>query len=463
MRLLFVVTEAESYAVMLFSRLLKDLGHQVSLVFDPRLFANDEISNNLLSLIFDIRKKNLETIRKLTPDYIGFSCYTQDYKWTLEFANEVKKVSDAPIIFGGIHCVLCPEEVMADGVADIVCVGEGEKAIIELAGGQSPPIANLWFKGQSPPSLNPLIDLDSLPCPDKDIFYTQKPVFKKGYTIATSRGCPYSCAFCASDALNKKYEYKYLRQRSVEHVIGELLMAKERYHFKNVYFTDDNLTLKSSWLRIFARDYRRFINLPFYCTANPATIKPEQIESLAKAGCQMIGFGLQSASERVRVKVLNRRGSNESISMAARHCRKLGIAYSFDHICGIPGEVIDVDALRFYNDVRPNVINTFDLVYLPKTQLTEKYGETQDTSMLKRTADWFSSMCALMPLLPRWVNKLLIKSGLYKFVKFSHLSRMILKDISRALIGRWSDILFPIQLLVVNMRDNIRIKYAKRY
>src|SRR3990167_11001076 len=103
MKIVFVQFEAENYAIQLFSTILKNKRHQVYLIFDPRLFNTDEIKQPFLARLFDIRKQNLVKIKAINPNLIGFSVYTQDYQYALEFARMIKKeMPIIPIIFGGI-------------------------------------------------------------------------------------------------------------------------------------------------------------------------------------------------------------------------------------------------------------------------------------------------------------------------------------------------------------------------
>jgi len=448
MRFVFVVSECESYAVSLFSALLKREGHECHLVFDPRLFDSDEIEQPRLARFFSIRKQNIEKVRALHPDYIGFSVYTQDYQWAVEMARSLKGV--APIIFGGPHCILCADEVIKVPWIDLVCDGEGEQVILDLAAGKE--LSGIVH--------GPLANLDELPIPDKEIFYEQKPVFRAGYTISTGRGCPYHCSFCASCAIRYRYDRGALkgsvRQRSVDRVITELLYAKLRYDFKTVYFTDDNLTLNGEWLSEFSRDYRKWIKTPFYCTANPGTIQIKDIWYLKRAGCQMIGFGLQSTHEWTRKHILHRTGSNERILGIAKMCRDLGIRYSFDHILDVPGSEETLDgALDFYAEARPDIINVFTMTYLPKIELNKTLSPEERecvergmvrTSMLRKDNDEWSSALAKI----QWGVRLPGRIPFY--------GRLLLKDLKRFMIGRRSDATFPVRLLLSNMWDNLKIR-----
>ena len=481
MKILFVGFECENYAISLFSSLLKQQGHQVYLIFDSRLFNTDEVKNRRLAKFFDIRKYNLSKIKEINPDLIGFSVYTQDYRYAVEFAKMIKSEMDTPIIFGGIHCILCPEEVIKEDCIDIVCVGEGERAIEEIAKNPAnTAIESLWFRKSGSllkNLLRPLIqDLDILPFIDKDIYYDQYPIFKKGYTISTGRNCPYTCAFCASDSLNRIYRENNLgnpiRQRSADNVIKELITAKRKYNPENVYFTDDVFTINTQWLREFAYIYKNVIGLPFYCTANPGTIKDEELKLLKYAGCQMIGFGMQSCNEEYRNEYLKRRGTNVRIKRVAEICHQIGLHFSFDHIFNLPMEKIEnqMEAIRFYNETRPDIINTFTMTYLPKIELNKYLDEKtrkeiengkSPTGMFIRDNNAYASLFVVLPLLsPNFIN-FLYRKNLIKFIKLPYFIRLFLKDIKRLIIGRYSDIFFPIQLFLINIWKGIKIKLKK--
>ena len=312
-----------------------------------------------------------------------------------------------------------------------------------------------------------------MPYIDRDILYEQKPVFKRDYSISTGRGCPHACTFCASRALGKYYSEmnlgKYVRQRSVYNVINELVIAKEKYNPRSIYFTDDVFTMNISWLAEFTPIYKEKINKPFYCTANPGTMKLRELELLKECGCQMIGFGLQSCDEDIRKNILKRTGSNEYIREIARKCHNLGIHFSFDHIFNIPAEseANQLGAIRFYNDPRPDIINTFDMTYLPKIELNKYLDDkTKDevnngkirTGMFNRSNSSSSSIFSLLPLLPcKWITFLYSKN-LTRFIRLPYPIRLLLKDIKRLIIGRYSDVFFPIRLWLYNIRDNMLIR-----
>ena len=164
----------------------------------------------------------------------------------------------------------------------------------------------------------------------------------------------------------------------------------------------------------------------------------------------MIGFGLQSCNEEFRTNQLKRVGTNDRIKEVAKICHDLNLPFSFDHIFDIPcdTEKNQYEAIDFYNETRPALINTFTMTYLPKIELNRyltgaeqkevEQGKAR-TGMFKRDNDYFSSIFALLPL------------GIKLRIRLPYWARLLCKDISRAKIGRWSDILFPIKLIWVNI------------
>jgi anaerobic magnesium-protoporphyrin IX monomethyl ester cyclase len=501
MKIVFVTGESKSYEISLFSSLLKLQGHEVYLVFDPIIFKTNEINNKKLSNLFDIKRRNIEKIVNIKPDLIGFSVYTKDYQWSLMMARLIKQEINVPIIFGGAHCTIVPEEVVKADVVDIMCVGEGEYALSELVnsmekGEINHSIKNLWFKTKEGAIIKndqrPLIqDLDSLPFPDGAIFFEQKPILGKGYIMSSGRGCPFHCTFCASGYLTDYYSQrglgKYVRQRSVNSTIKELVWAKNKYNFDHVAFTDDVFTLNTDWLKDFSIQYKQKINIPFFCTANPGTITDEQLRLLKSANCEMMGFGFQSASENTRINILQRGGKNKRILEVAKLCHQLGIKFWFDHILNIPEETEkeQLEALQFYNESRPDVINTFWLTYFPKTKIAEialekgiidketlekiNRGETslavlrssdcRHSSGKKEMFETFSFLFTALPLMPKWMVNGIIKRRWYRSrIKVPFLIKLMIKDLARIKIGRYADVTFPLQYLVTNMIDNIKIK-----
>ena len=408
-KIVFVALSVESLAIEYLSSYLKKQGYEVEVVFDPQLFDSEVFHFKKISKIFDIKKELVQQIIEKKPDLIGFSVFTINYQRCLSIAKELKKQNkNIPIIFGGIHPTSVPEVVIKEKNVDLVCVGEGEDALSELLKSINnkkinTDIKNIWFKDKNGKiiknSVRPLInDLNKLPFLDKDLFNNIYPKFMNDYYTISSRGCPFRCTYCANNVLQKVYQGlgKSIRQRSPENLIEELIVAKKRYSVKHITFADDVFVQDLVWLKKFTKLYKRKINLPYTMLTHPSFISQEVANLLAKSGCFLLAFGIQSASEKTRTQILNRHETNNQILKAAKHCHQANLKFSIDHIFNIPSETIkeQEEALKFYNEIRPSVINSYWLQYFPKTEIIQsaiKYKKIKKEDVVKIENGYASS------------------------------------------------------------------------
>ena len=321
------------------SSFLMSRGHQVSLIFYGEMgrthkefhqFSKIELSQNVPRWCNDQDKQELiQRLRALNPELIGISLRSAFLQTAIELTKDIKKHFPAPILWGGIHPTICPEESILH--ADLICQGEGEYAMLDLVraleqGKEITTISNFWVKEKGEiikNDLRPLNDLDLLPFADftegNKYYIYSRPFHANMYPIMTSRGCPFSCTFCCNSILREIYRGKgnYIRRRSVDNVLSELLIAKESYAISEVLFLDDIFVDDPKWLSPFLEEYKRKINLPFACYLHSRFVKEPLIRSLKEAGLHSAALGIQSGSERIRREVYHRRQSNEEILRSA--------------------------------------------------------------------------------------------------------------------------------------------------
>ena len=382
MKIAFVNDSCQRLGIQYISSMLKQGGHQTRLFIDPLLFYDEVLSWRRLNKLFDYKKSIIGQLKQYKPDLIGFSVVTDFYQWACELAAAIKKEMNVPIIFGGIHPSSVPERVIKNDFVDIVCVGEGEYPMLELAesvkkGQIDYSIKNLWFKKDGKiiaNQLRPLIDdLDSLPFADQEIYRNASPHFKKGYYIAADRGCPYICSYCFHSYMRETYrgKGKYLRQRSVENVICELEQAKRCYTPDLIFFLDDCFGRDLDWLRKFAIGYKKRIGINFHCSMFPGNVSLESLRLLKYAGCREIEIGVQTWDEKLRANLLQRVVSNEAMERAMLWIKKSGINLVSGEILGIPGETKDglKQTVEIYGRIRPQRTFFFTLKYYPKTAI----------------------------------------------------------------------------------------------
>ena len=427
----------ESLAIEYLSAVLKKAGHKTDLI----LISDHEEKESM-------HKRLNERINSFNPDFVCFSVMTDDYILSCELSLLIKKIRDIPIIFGGVHITSCPEEVINNDFVDYIILGEGDEAIVELINNpKRTNIQNVWLKKDNQiikNKLRPLVkDLDSLPYPDKDLFFKEAPYLKgEVYYCMSGRGCPFGCSYCFNNYLRKLYDRdEWLRKRSVKNLIEELKIGKERFGYHLVHFGDDCFTYDKEWLREFFKEYKKEINVPFKMLAHPNFMNKEIISILKKGGCLKAQMGAQTPLENIRRKICKRNESNDLIAGVVAELKRQGIFVQLDHLYGLPSQETEdlKKGIEFYIDLKPDVISPYWLQYYPNCDITNlaldtgeidrdyfeatlkgKVGYSRVVQDLKKDKDIaaISRFFWWIPVLPRPVSKYLLRTGLYsKFFK----------------------------------------------
>ncbi len=303
-------------------------------------------------------------VESFKPDIVGFSVMTGSHLRALELARQMKKVYGLPNIFGGPHPTLFPDFLNKDGV-DMIVRGEGEHTVCEVLNTIASDrdflnIPGLGLKLSGIPRVNDIRllpeDLDDYPFADRELYAGfSGGIDLSARCVLTSRGCPFHCSFCFEDAMREIYKGKgsYVRARKIEKVIEECLLLRDKYGTKTIYFADDLFGMNKDWLYEFLAVYRRQVGLKFICLirADIAASDPQYAKRLAEAGCERVFFGVETGSEPLRNKALNKQLTDGEIYKAARFLHEAGIKFRSYNILGLPGETL-ADALK---TVRMNI------------------------------------------------------------------------------------------------------------
>lgn len=303
------------------SACLKERRHEVSVLF---------LSSHETKFSEPYSKKVNQNVIELCKhsDLIGFSLMTNDFLKSRNLTIDLKKHLKIPIIWGGIHPTVKPLECLQ--YADMVCIGEGENAIIELAEKLGTMeiynIKNIWVRNNDGIRKNEVRhlegNLDQFPFQDYDIethyILQQNKILKitdklleknmqkssdtgkelPQYGIITTRNCPYNCNYCCNNALRKIYngKGKFVRQRSPQNIIDELVNIKIRFPFiKQILFTDDTFFIRSKEnIEEFCSLYKKNVGLPFRCYISPLTADEDKLKMMIEAGLIRVSMGVQS-------------------------------------------------------------------------------------------------------------------------------------------------------------------------
>lgn len=370
MRVLFIYpVPQERFQILRFqqgigsiSAVLKKAGHETDLLIVSTV-DRDQIGRRVTAF---------------RPGLVALSLTSGFFRMGTEIAGIVGKEHRIPVILGGVHPTLCPEDSIAVEGVSAICRGEGEYPMLEfcaaLEGGGDPTgIQNLWVKkgdGIFRNDIRPLIaDLDSLPFPDREIFRFGDMI--KVYAEAEfmgSRGCPYKCAYCVNHALVELYRGKgaYVRFRSVDNLLNEVAQVMERFPgIWHLGFHDDTFTLNPRWLKEFAEKYPARCKKPFWCNATASSITPEVVGLLKQAGCMEVRIGVESGNDKIRKEILQKDVAREEIVRAFSLLREGGVAtYAFNMV-GLPYETPETlqETIRLNQEIRPK--NVFCSVFQP--------------------------------------------------------------------------------------------------
>ncbi|MFC1901640.1 B12-binding domain-containing radical SAM protein [Chloroflexota bacterium] len=396
MRILFVwphyIQDEVPLGILYLSAMVKPHGHQTE-IFSLTPFTWYGHGQRYPSP--EIKTGFLERLKGFHPDLVAFSVISTGLDMSLELAHLVKEQGDIPVIFGGSHPTVDPEETIEQETVDMICIGEGEYAFLELvtkleSGEDIHTIPNIWVKNKGQIYKNgvrPLIaDLDSLPYPDREILPINSiPSPAKGASFIAGRGCPYKCAYCDNAYRQALYRGKdpFVRNRSINPVIEEMKQVVKQNSPPWVIFSDETFTLNKRRTLEFCKVYREEIGLPFICQTRADHIDKEIALALKEAGCWYVTIGIESGNDYIRNSVLNRKMDRDTITKAFYLLKQAGVRTGSFNMIGMPGETKQTiwDTINLNREIRPARVNCTILMPLKGTEIRRVYE--RDKLLLK--------------------------------------------------------------------------------
>jgi len=294
--------------------------------------------------------------------------------------------------------------------ASYVTIGEGAATLAELldhlkAGSANAPesIAGLALTSslgvRNTPRRPDLRNLDQLPFPAWDLVEVERfrAIWQKrhGYfsmNLATSRGCPYHCNWCAKPIWGQRYNV-----RSPENVVAEIAWLSERFQPDHLWIVDDIFGLKPGWIEQFANLVQaRGVRIPFKSLQRAdLVLKGNTIPALRRAGAKTVWIGAESGSQKI-LDAMDKGTRVEQIRSAARQLKAAGIEVGFFLQFGYPGETRpDVElTLQLLRECRPDDVGVSVSYPLPGTAFhravqvqlggQQNWQDSSDLAMLYR-------------------------------------------------------------------------------
>lgn len=315
----------------------------------------------------------------------------------------------------GVSAVACgsdasdhPELYLEAGAVAVI-TGEGDQTLLELLErmsderpGSLEDVRGLTIRSAEGSlaaggGRSNMKDLDGLPLPAWDLIDIERyrAVWLENHglvswNVATTRGCPYHCNWCAKPIWGQRYN-----ARSPGSVVAELVALDELVGPDYIWFADDIFGLKADWIARFADEASRAdLALRFKCLSRPDLLtRGSTVTDLARAGCDIVWIGAESGSQRI-LDAMEKGTTVDQIETAASLVHEAGFKIGFFIQFGYPGEErADIDAtLDLIRRARPDDIGMSVAYPLPGTKFHERvvaemgdvrnWSDSEDLAML---------------------------------------------------------------------------------
>jgi anaerobic magnesium-protoporphyrin IX monomethyl ester cyclase len=413
MRVLFVypnlnAEEGFNHGIAALSGCLRARGHETGLI---------NVNEALYAVPRD--EQIVERVRTWRPDFVAFSVMTQQYPYSLRVARKIKAaMPELPVAVGGVHAIMCTEQVKSEGFWDFIGVGECDEALPELLDKLAAGDPDAWrvpnFCIRRPDGTyqhNPLgryPDLDALPPKDYEIFDLPHMLGRKNgwQSILTSRGCPYRCTYCFNHEVTDRYledgghsRRSYLRHYGTDRIIREIKDLKRRHpYIETIIFDDDLFTLNKHYCIDFCKAYTDAdLGIPFVLNAHVQTFTEPVAAALSESPCMIVKFGVESGSHELRKKVLERHMSNPQIIDAFDLCHQYGLHTSAFLMFGLPYETRAMmeETIDLMARIRPGRMRWAIFFPFPgtKSYTISRLGDLIDDRKMRSMDNYFCASC----------------------------------------------------------------------
>jgi len=399
--------------------LLRERGNDVAL-FDAMLAGSEQEWADRL----DRERPSIAVLFEDNFNYLSKMCLLRMREAAFTMAGMARE-RGCTVIVGGSDATDHAAEYLANG-ADAVLIGEGDATLAELVdrlagrtdqavssisglayrsdgrlaglGGDvgSSSAAGVALAGSDGVTVTPrrpdLKELDALPLPAWDLVDVDRyrEIWQQRHgefsmNMATTRGCPFHCNWCAKPIWGQRYNV-----RSPQNVVAELRWLKDTYSPDHIWFADDIMGLRPRWLSTFADEVeRQGARTPFKCLGRAdLLLRDGDIDALARSGARIVWIGAESGSQRI-LDAMEKGTSVEQIHEAARRLRAAGVRVGFFLQFGYPGETRDdIEAtIAMVTTALPDDIGVSVSYPLPGTPFHERVREQMGTTHNWRDSD----------------------------------------------------------------------------
>ena len=272
----------------------------------------------------------------------------------LRFSRIVKEWLGVPVVWGGLHASMLPEQTVENNFVDIVVRGEGEEALLKIvnalkSGESIDGIPNVWWKDGGRIKSNPksrFIDLNKLSLLPYHMLECDKyrsrepsalPGCKRIIDVLTDRGCPHRCGFCYNINMNNRA----WRSISAPRVIEQIEYLVKNFSVDGINFLGDNFFVNKERVRdICSEIIKRKFKITWHADCRIdyfAGYDDSFIDMLTESGCKVLTFGIESGSPRISA-LINKDITVEQVIKVNKSLKKHRIGASYHFMAGFPEE-----------------------------------------------------------------------------------------------------------------------------
>lgn len=293
--------------------MLEQVGHEVQVV-----------PSHVLEMTFKEIFRKIETEK---PDIVGVTTTTENRFLSFKLAKVAKRANpDAFVVLGGPHCKTTAEDTLThipeiDGVVS----GEGEETMVDLARAVEAKagldkVLGLSYRDKDGEIIHNgkrmlFKDLNNLPLPARHLIPHDAYNFTmdipgrgklKAANLMTSRGCPFTCTFCATPS---NWGTK-VRALTPENVVNEIEHCMDKYGAEAIWFYDDTYNFnRKRTAEICDLMIERKLNVSWFCEVRVDILTKELAAKMAEAGLYYAGFGIESGNERVCRDIITKKAT----------------------------------------------------------------------------------------------------------------------------------------------------------
>lgn len=339
----------------------------------------------------------IKEYRTKRPAVVGITSTTPTYPNAVKIAKLLKAWDKNVVtVVGGVHVTCLPEEALKENAFDYIAIGEGEQIMLEMADalirGKNNPneVKGIAFKDSSGKNIfndsaEKVENLDSFPYPARELLDMEK-YFKKGSIIA-SRGCPYSCTYCACPVITGKQH----RVRSIGHVLDEIEFVKNKYNINYFDFHDDTFNLNKKRVLEFCNEIKnRNMNFKWGCFCRATNFSYNIAKAMKESGCEVIQFGVESGNQYI-LDSIRKKATLEEIEQAVISAKKAGVSkISCGFIIGHSSdtEATVNDTIQFGEKLAKLGANRLAISILTPYPGTDEFLHMEENGIKLLTVDW---------------------------------------------------------------------------